>query len=255
MDQGKLSAYDLDDRMYDAMNELSDSDAVTVMDRFGEKDLRYINNKKGFIMAIIRRVTTEGDNDNDLISSMNDLPREVKAILEDQIERKKLRKGDLENRVAHVLRDIPTDAACEALNKYFMTDPETIRSKMAFMMGILKRIQSDVAQGRYGGGGGGGRGGSFGGYGGGGYGMPPPGAYGMMPGGIGMGVYGAPNAYGGGGGGGGRDVRDRRRSRSRSRDRRRSRSRSRDRRDRRRERDRSRSRSRDRRRSRSRDRR
>ena len=111
----------------------------------------------------------------------------------------RLRRGDLESRVAFQLRDLSTSEALAAIDRYGAARLESIRSKTGFFVGILRRSaeesrggdQSGAPFGR-GGGGGGGGGGSY---------QPVP--YGMYPPG-----YGAPPPYGGGSGGGGYAYQD-----------------------------------------------
>ena len=183
--------------------------------------------------GIIRRVGTEGS--TDLFSVMDDLPRSVRKAFEALADKGVLKKGDLESRVAHALRDMPVDLAVSCIERYGTSDLERIRSRTGFFMGIVRRHTEEARGGpgssRYGappgggyggppprgggGYGGGGYGGAYGGGYGGGYGGPPPPPYGGYGGGgYGYDGYGG-GGYGGGYGGGGgdryRDDRDDRR--------------------------------------------
>lgn len=76
----------------------------------------------------------------DLFNMLDDLPRSVRKAFEALEADGRLRKGDLESRVAHALRDMPIDLAVTCVERYGQSSLDNIRSKTGFFMGIVRRI-------------------------------------------------------------------------------------------------------------------
>ena len=71
---------------------------------------------------------------NESKSRRADAPQAPKSD-QDLIKDGRLKSGDLESRVTSAMRDLPTDLALDAIERYQQANLETIRSKTGFMMG------------------------------------------------------------------------------------------------------------------------
>ena len=67
--------------------ELSDADAESAVDSFGNSDFRRVNNKGAFLMGIIRRVKTEGPDRTHRTSDLDRMNKSVRSRLTDLIDR------------------------------------------------------------------------------------------------------------------------------------------------------------------------
>jgi hypothetical protein len=71
---------------------------------------------------------------------LDDLPRPVRKAFEALEAEGRLKKGDLESRVAQALRDLPVDLAVKCVERYGSSNLDGIRSKTGFFMGIVRRL-------------------------------------------------------------------------------------------------------------------
>lgn len=88
--------------MYAELGALSAEDAAAVLDRFAESNLSNVKNPGSFLTGIIRRISAEGS--DDLMNCLNKLSRPLQKSLTRLMDDGRLRKGDLESRVATQLR-------------------------------------------------------------------------------------------------------------------------------------------------------
>jgi hypothetical protein len=87
-------------------------------------------------VGIIRRVESEVPGKG---PTTHDLPRFIRRKLEDLLEDKRLREGDIEGRALSQLMELPEAQAEEAVDKFCNADLDTIRSKTGFLMGTRHR--------------------------------------------------------------------------------------------------------------------
>ncbi len=80
----------------------------------------------------------------DLTHSLDMLPRPLRTVFLRLMDEGRLRKGDLESRVATTLRDLPLDLALAAVDRYAAAHLESVRSKTGFMIGIVRRISDEA---------------------------------------------------------------------------------------------------------------
>ena len=145
--------------VYEELGALSAGDASAVLDRFAESNLAGVKNPGSFLQGIVRRVAQEGS--SDLTTSLGMLARPLQKAFARLMEEGRLRKGDLESRVAQQLRvrpyaaavlvfgwllhkkmiltlalqDMPVELAQAAIDRYAASRLESIRSKMGFFIG------------------------------------------------------------------------------------------------------------------------
>ena len=88
--------------VYEELAALSAADASAVLDRFAESNLAGVKNPGSFLQGIVRRVAAEGS--ADLTTCLGSLPRPLRNSFARLMEEGRLRKGDVESRVATQLR-------------------------------------------------------------------------------------------------------------------------------------------------------
>mmetsp|Transcript_37691 Transcript_37691/g.72243 ORF Transcript_37691/g.72243 Transcript_37691/m.72243 type:complete len:287 (+) Transcript_37691:129-989(+) len=160
---GHLTERDLDDRCIDSLRDMKEDLADAVIDKFTEANMARISNKSGFLMGIVRRIEQEPPGTG---PTMGDLPRGIRRKLEDLVDDRRIRAGEIEGRALTQLMELPEEMAYEAVDRFCTTDLDTIRSKTGFLMGIIKRVRDDHSRGgggRYDDRRGGGYGGGYGG--------------------------------------------------------------------------------------------
>lgn len=60
----------------------------------------------------------------------------------------RLRRTDIDMRMCRALADLPSDVGLEAVDKFSAANLDGVRSKTGFIMGIIKRLQSDYPRHR-----------------------------------------------------------------------------------------------------------
>ena len=93
---------EIDARVYDEIERLRPDDAEAVLARFEEANLSKITNTGAFLTGIVRRVSEEGS--SDLTRCIDALPRQLRNSFLRLMDEGRLKKGDLESRVATALR-------------------------------------------------------------------------------------------------------------------------------------------------------
>ena len=88
--------------VYEELGALSAADAAVVLDRFAESNLAGVKHLGQFLQGIVRRVASEGS--ADFTTCLDMLPRPLRNSCAKMIEAGRLRKGDLESRIATLLR-------------------------------------------------------------------------------------------------------------------------------------------------------
>jgi len=170
-DNGILRRGDIEDRIISDLESMPADEAVCVVTRLRDSDLKKVRNMNGFVAGIIRRVRQDGPDRGE--GQIDTLPKPVQNLLEDLMDDRKLKRSEVDQRLVRALSQLSQRNAEEALTRFSQSVDETIRSKQGFLMGIVKRINDEERGFSRGGGRGGGsrgyaRGGGGGGYGGGG---------------------------------------------------------------------------------------
>ena len=88
--------------VYEELAALSAADAAVVLDRLAESNLAGVKHLGSFLQGIIRRVASEGS--ADFTACLDMLPRTVRKSCAKLVEDGRLQKGDLESRIATLLR-------------------------------------------------------------------------------------------------------------------------------------------------------
>jgi hypothetical protein len=152
---------EVDARVYAEIDEMRAEDAEAVLARLEEVNLSKVTNTSSFLSSIVRRVKDEGS--SDLTRCLDVLPRPLRHSFMRLMDEGRLRKGDLESRVATALRvraelwrarragrlrgcarmrarvhtqDMPVELAQAAVDSYANSRLDTVRSKTGFFIGI-----------------------------------------------------------------------------------------------------------------------
>ena len=163
-EKGDLRRGDLDEPIIADLESMPSEEALCVITRLRDSDLRKVRNFNGFVVGIIRRVKQDGPDRGE--GQIDTLPKVVQNLLEDLIDDRKLQRKEVDQRLVKALSLLSERNAEEALKRFGQSVDDTIRSKQGFLMGIVRRINDEERGFRGGGGRGGGRGrgGGGGGY-------------------------------------------------------------------------------------------
>lgn len=109
-----LAGTTLEPSVYAELGALGAQEQTAVLDRLAEANLAAIKNPGSFLQGIVRRVAAEGS--ADLTQCLDMLSRPLRDAFTRLLDAGRLRKGDLESRVATQLRvrAAPRRVACRA---------------------------------------------------------------------------------------------------------------------------------------------
>lgn len=136
-----MKSSDIDSYTMEQLADLGDTLADNVVQRFSEVNFSRITNKSGFLMGIVRRIQQDGPDKGN--GNLDILPRAVRYRMRELIDKGRLRRTDIDMRMCRALADLPSDVGLEAVDKFAAANLDGVRSKTGFIMGIIKRLQSD----------------------------------------------------------------------------------------------------------------
>jgi hypothetical protein len=128
---------DVDAKVLDEIDDMRIEDAEAVLARLEEVNLAKVTNTTSFLSSIVRRVKEEGS--SDLTRCLDQLPRPLRNSLMRLMDEGRLRKGDLESRVATALR-VRACAACARV-RWLCTDADDVGAGHAGRAGASRGRQ------------------------------------------------------------------------------------------------------------------